>query len=146
MLRGQFEHTTGRPFIDSRMVVPRANLKGEISFLIDTGADTSALMPADAQRIGIDYSTLTGEREAVGTGGVSRSYTEPVLLAFSDPGKSLYIYQVEIVIPEAGPEMLRLPTLLGRDVLNRWSMSYNPSRGRLTIRVVSADFTLPVSP
>jgi hypothetical protein len=34
---------------------------------------------------------------------------------------------------------------LGRDILNRWSMSYNPSRGRLAIRVVSADFTLPTA-
>jgi hypothetical protein len=146
MLIGRFDRATGRPYIEGHLVIPRSNLRGDISFLIDTGADTSVLMPADAQRIGVDYSTLTGEREAVGIGGVSRSHTEPVLLAFSDPGRSLYIYQVEIVIPEAGPEMLRLPSLLGRDILNRRSISYNPSRGRLTIRVVSADFTLPVAP
>jgi hypothetical protein len=145
MLRGRFQRSTGRPFIDGRIVVPRANLKGGIPFLIDTGADTSALMPADALRIGLDYSTLTGQRDAVGIGGVSRSFTERALIVFEDSGKALYIYQVEIVIPEAAPELFRLPSLLGRDIVNRWSMSYNPSRGRLGIRVVSADFTLPVT-
>jgi hypothetical protein len=145
MLRGRFQRSTGRPFIDGRIVVPRANLKSGIRFLIDTGADTSALMPADAQRIGIDYSTLSGDRDSVGVGGISRSYTERALIDFEDACKSLYIYQLEIVIPAPAPEMFRLPSLLGRDILNRWSMSYNPSRGRLAIRVVSADFTLPVT-
>ena len=145
MLRGRFQPSTGRPFIDGRIVVLRANLKGGVPFLIDTGADTSALMPADAQRLGIDYSTLTGERDAVGIGGVSRSYTEPVLIAFEDSDTSLYIYQIDIMIPAAAPELFRLPSLLGRDILNRWSMSYNPSRNRLGIRVVTADYTLPVS-
>ena len=102
-------------------------------------------MPADAQRIGIDYSMLTGEREAVGVGGVSRSFTERALIAFEDVGTALYIYQVEIVISAPAPEMFRLPSLLGRDILNRWSIPYNPSRGRLGIRVVSADFTLTVT-
>jgi hypothetical protein len=145
MLRGRFERSTGRPFISGRIVVPRANLKGEIAFLIDTGADTSALMPADAQRIGIDYSTLRDERDAVGIGGISRSYTEQVLVAFAESDKSLYIYQIEMVIPMAVPELFNLPSLLGRDVLNQWSMSYNPSKHRLSVRVVSADYTLPVS-
>ena len=76
MLRGRFERATGRPYIEGRLVVPRSNLTGDVSFLIDTGADTSALMPADAQRIGLDYSMLTNEREAVGIGGISRSFTE----------------------------------------------------------------------
>jgi hypothetical protein len=145
MLRGRFEGTNDRPYLDGRLVIPRSNLKADISFLIDTGADTSALMPADARRLGIDYATLTGERVSVGIGGVSRSYTEPVLVAFSDPGKSLYVYQIDIVIPAPSPALFRLPSLLGRDILNRWSMSYNPSRNRLGIRVVSADFNLPVS-
>jgi len=99
-------------------------------------------MPADAQRIGVDYSKLTGVRDAVGIGGINRSCTERVLIAFTDPGKSLYVYQIEMVIPTAAPELFRLPSLLGRDILNRWSMSYNLSRNRLSIRVVTADYTL----
>jgi hypothetical protein len=102
-------------------------------------------MPADAQRLGVDYSTRIGERDAVGIGGVSRSFTEPVLIAFADSNKVLYVYRIDIVIPTVAPELLHLPSLLGRDILNQWSMSYNPSRNRLGIRVVTADYTLPVS-
>ena len=145
MLRGRFDTRTGRPYIEGRLVIPRLNLHGDVSFLIDTGADTSALMPADALRIGLPYAGLTNEREAVGVGGISRSFAEQALVAFTDPGKSLFIYRIEIVIPVATPELQRLPSLLGRDILNQWSMSYNPSRGRLACRVVSADYTLPVS-
>lgn len=142
MLRGRFERVSGRPFIEGRLVIPRVNLRDEISFLIDTGADTSALMPADARHLGIDYSPLADERDAVGIGGVTRSYTERALVAFEDSDASLYIYQIDIVIPAAAPDLLRLPSLLGRDILNQWSILYNPSRNRLSIRVVSADFTL----
>lgn len=121
------------------------NLKDDIPFLIDTGADTSALMPADARRLGIDYSILTGERHAVGVGGITRSHTERALLAFEDTDRTMYIYQVDIVIPAANPELFRLPSLLGRDILNQWTMLYDPSRNRLRVRVVSADFTLQAS-
>ena len=114
MLSGRFERSTGRPFVHGRIVVPRANLKGEITLLIDTGADTSALMPADAQRIGIDYSTLTDERDAVGIGGVSRSFTERVLIAFADADERLYVYQIDIVIPTAAPEALPSPFAVGQ--------------------------------
>jgi hypothetical protein len=102
--------------MNGRLVIPRLNLQGDLSFLIDTGADTSALMPADARNLGIDYSTLADERDAVGIGGVSRSYTERALVAFEDSDTSLYIYQIELVIPAAAPELFRLPSLLGRDV------------------------------
>src|SRR5688572_29016650 len=126
MLRGRFEHSTGRPYINGQVVLPRMNLKDDISFLIDTGADSSGLMPRDAQLLGIDYSTLTGERDAVGVGGITRSHTERALIAFEGTDKTLYICQVEIVIPAADPEPFHLPSLLGRDILNQWSMSYNP--------------------
>ena len=43
---------------------------GNISFIFDTGADTSLLMPLDAQRLGIDYEGFEKEEASLGIGGV----------------------------------------------------------------------------
>ena len=40
------------------MFRPRLGWKGNISFIFDTGADNSVLMPTDANRMKIDYRQL----------------------------------------------------------------------------------------
>ena len=58
MLRGRFGDSTGRPYIEGRLIIPRLNIKSDMSFLVDTGADRSLLMPGDGRRLAIDYSKL----------------------------------------------------------------------------------------
>ena len=58
MLRGRFGNTSGRPFLEGRLILPNRNLSFEISFLVDTGADDTILMPADGIRVGLDYGQL----------------------------------------------------------------------------------------
>jgi hypothetical protein len=140
VLRGRFGNTDGRPYIEGRLVLPRLNLKSEVTFIVDTGADHSVLMPRDATRMGVDYAQLTGNVAATGIGGLSQACVEDAILAFSEPGTMLYVYRVQILLPAISPDILHIPSLLGRDILNRWSMTYNPSRNRLQFRVVSADF------
>ncbi len=90
MLRGRFGDTTGRPYIEGRLVIPRLSVRTNISFCVDTGADKTILLPADALRMGIDYSVLVeNPRPAVGIGGVSYNYVEPAIVAFSEPGKEV---------------------------------------------------------
>jgi hypothetical protein len=36
-------------------------------------------------------------------------------------------------------EAARLPSLLGRDVINRWRIDYRPTAGRLLCDVITAD-------
>lgn len=57
MLRGRFGDTSGRPYIEGHVFLPRLEKRGNVSFLFDTGADTS-LMPVDGLRVGIDYAEL----------------------------------------------------------------------------------------
>ncbi len=45
MLIGRFGHTSGRPYFEARVVLPHLNVAGNVSFLLDTGADKSLLMP-----------------------------------------------------------------------------------------------------
>jgi hypothetical protein len=42
------------------------------------------------------------------------------------------------------PDIMQLPSLLGRDVLDRWKMTYDPGAGRLSFRPRSWDQRLPL--
>ena len=59
MLSGRFGGTTGRPYIEAFLSIPSMGINGAVSFLIDTGADSTVLMQADATRLQLDYSQLT---------------------------------------------------------------------------------------
>ncbi len=80
MLRGRFGDTTGRPYIEGRLILPTQGLNSDLSFLVDTGADSSMLMPADALRMGRDYGKLARKTESVGIGGRSPNFVEHATL------------------------------------------------------------------
>ena len=142
MLTGFFGVLSGRPYIEGRVILPRLGLGAGVTFLIDTGADTSILNPADARELGVDFGHLSNRSEAVGTAGVAVSYVEPASIVFTDPGRRIYVYQIDLDIadPVAGVE--GLPSLLGRDVVDRMRMVYEPAKGTLTMTPRSADIAL----
>lgn len=147
MLRGRFGDTSGRPYLEGRLYIPRLSLWSDISFLVDTGADSTVLMPADGARMGIDYGNLTKSTiPAVGIGGQSFNYTEDAWVVFSDTDHALYCYYLDLDILNPIPELMDAPSLLGRVVLNRWVMHYSPTDGVLTFDVVTADRTIPLPP
>ncbi len=50
MLRGRFGHANKRPYIQGRLFIPRLEIWSDVSFLVDTGADKTSLLPADGSR------------------------------------------------------------------------------------------------
>jgi hypothetical protein len=144
MLRGRFGTASGRPYLEGRLIIPRLNLRANLTFLVDTGADCTTLMPSDALRMGIDYAALSGTDLTVGVGGTSLSFLEDAYVAFPEPKRALHVYHIDLRITPDAPELMDIPSLLGRDVLNHWRMSYNPTKDRLTFTVVSADLTVPL--
>jgi hypothetical protein len=119
-------------------------LQGDISFLVDTGADKTLLMPLNSLTLGVDFSKLTGEEPSVGIGGASHNFTKPALLLFVEHRKFLHLYRIDLLIAPPSPEIMDVPSLLGRDVIDRWRMVYNPSRKWLSFTVLSADATIPL--
>lgn len=144
MLIGRFGNTTGRPYIEGRLIFPRLQIRGDISFLVDTGSDRSLLNPVDGNRLRIDYSRLGDEEDSVGVGGISRNYQEREVLVFSEPRRVLYIYTVNLAIAPPSPDIMDLPTLLGREILDQWRLVCEPTRGILTATVRSADARIPL--
>jgi hypothetical protein len=147
MLRGTFGgrygDTSGRPYLEGRLILPRLGIRGDISFLVDTGADASLLSPLDAQRLGVDFSKLEGDGETWGISGVSHNFIEEAVLVFAEPGTALYIYYIDLDIavpdPNTPPD---LPSLLGRDIIDHWRMTYSPIKKNLAFKVLEADHTV----
>lgn len=145
MLEGRFGESTGRPYIEGRLLIPRLRIIGDISFIFDTGADMTVLMPLDADRLGVNYGDLSNTVDTTGIGGISTDFVEPSLIVFTDPGVSLHMYSIDLYISTPSPDIATIPSLLGRNVLDHWTVLYDKPNGRLSAEVVYADFSQSLS-
>lgn len=121
--------------------MPRLERRGNVSFLFDTGADTSLLMPVDGLRMGVDYADLGNTEVTLGIGGLSETFIEPAYLAFLGEGV-LYGYQVELRICQPAEALREVPSLLGRDVIDNWRVIYDKTNMELSADIVFADTTI----
>ena len=145
MLHGRFGESSGRPYVSARVFIPRLGLAGNVSFIFDTGADSSVLMPADAITLGVDYDLLSDPSESSGIGGSASMYPEHAHLTFANAnGDRLYSYDIPLLICDPTPDAMGMPSLLGRDVIDRWRVTYDKSLAELTAEVVSSDAEFPV--
>ncbi len=132
-----------RPFVDCRLSLPRLGITTDITLLVDTGADATYLHPHDGLEIGIPFDLLQDRITSSGIGGVAAYFPEPAVLIFADHAiPQRYGYRINVNIARPGDVGDRLPSLLGRNVIRRWRMDYDPTDGRLEFTVRDADFTL----
>ena len=115
MLEGRFGNTTGSPYVAARISFPRFRLRGTVSFLVDTGADGAILMPADSQKLGINFRSLRHQTESRGIGGLAREFGETAVLSFSDQ-RWIYHYRLTVGIAAPSKHNMSFPSLLGRDI------------------------------
>ena len=140
MIIGGFDGR-GRPYVECRVVIPRLQVNESIRFLLDTGADNTSLHPLDARRARIPFDQLGNRTNSRGIGGTSSYFREPAFLVFDDDSQ-LRIYEVELRIAEPNDNNQRLPSLLGRNIINHWYMQYDPTNSRLDCTVRYADYAL----
>lgn len=109
--------------------------------MVDTGSDVTFLMPKDVLKFGIDYESFSNsdETESTGAGGSFSNYVENATLIFLDSENKLYDYNIEIQIPKYDVGNRSLPSLLGRNIIDRWDMYYKPTSKILTFDVLSWD-------
>jgi len=69
---------------------------------------------------------------------------EPAILAFTDPGVCLYVYNFSVRIAAHTPEIADIPSLLGRDIIDQWAVTYDKFNAGLTAEVVQSDMQFPL--
>jgi hypothetical protein len=146
MIQGRFGNTTGRPYIEGRIVFPRLGIVGNISFLADTGADRTAIMPTDSLRLGVNYAALQNPYVGYGVGGPAASHLENAILVFLESGVRLCVYQFDVLIQQPVAAIMTFPTLLGREVMQNWIFVYDKPHDRLTADVVHVHYDFPLPP
>lgn len=144
MLIGRFGDTSGSPYVESRVAFPRVGKVGHISFLVDTGADRTIIMPTDGRLLQLDYGQLVGNVPTVGLGGACFTFEEWAIIVFTEPNKKAYVYNVKVLIAVQSIENASFPSLLGRDVLNRWRTVIDNVKSKITFTVRSADLVIDI--
>ena len=87
------------PYVKGWLTIPRLGfLSSQITFLVDTGADHTTLMPADAVYAGLDYSALSGSVTTLGIGGLAQLFSERGIVIFEDSGVGLQCYEIDLRI------------------------------------------------
>lgn len=138
MIQGRFETFSRRPVIDCFLTLPAFNASAVVPFLVDTGADCSLLMPADAQRLDIKFEKLIYTRKSYGIGGECKEHRVPALLIVSDH-KTAYAYRFGLSIAEPTPALEECPSILGMDILRFWKLTIDYAERELFFEVRMAD-------
>ena len=143
MIRGEFG-PAGQPAVEGYMMLSRFGIARNITFLVDTGASATCIHPRDGTLIAIPFDQLENPVTSDGVGGPVTYFRERAVLEFVDgDARAVRRYEVDVLIakPAADPmhSITRLPSLLGRDIIDRWRMVYDRAEGVLEFTVRSAD-------
>ncbi len=146
MILGEFG-PTGQPFVEGYLTLPRFGIARNIVFLVDTGAYATCIHPRDGTLAAIPFDQLENPVTSNGVGGPATYFMEPAVLEFVDgEAREIRSYEVDVLVakPAADPthSTNRLPSLLGRDIINRLRMLYDRAEGVLEFTVKSADDVL----
>ena len=147
MIEGYFD-PAGRPYVRAYVVVPSPQPAPEATaLLLDTGADNTFIQPAGARKLGISTQDLSPTGTSRGIGGTISYGTVPAFIAFQErpwPWRKtrLVYFQTEpaVAVPDRGNR--NLPSLLGRDVIDRCRLLYDKTRGKLQLTPHLADGTM----
>ena len=134
MIAGYFS-AQGIPFVESRLSIPRLGIAGRVNFLVDTGATDTLLHPRDGSNLRIPFADLGNPTRRLGIGGTRTYYTESAVALFLDSSGEWQRFDVELRVSPPETDSDYLPSLLGRDVLNKVRMDYDFPERRLELEV-----------
>lgn len=126
IIRGRF--IAGAPYLAVHL--QSVHFRGLVWFLVDTGASRTTLLDRDMRLLNIPAETLEPTiLPLVGIGGSVRSFLarDVEITLASDEGdvgfrQDLWVAQHDLaqLPPDEASRILRLPSVLGRDLLNRF--------------------------
>lgn len=127
----------GAPYIETAFICEKFGIKKSIKFLVDSGASRTIISENDAIRMGIDYSKLEKLEEGMtGVGGIADAYLlKNVELVFLTK-KEIYIEKMDdilVIKHEIKDKLMEermkwIPSLLGRDILDKFTIFINKKK------------------
>jgi hypothetical protein len=119
---------------DSANVIP-------VTFLLDTGAINTIIMPADAARFHVDFHALVPANPILIGGHMLASYYINVWLDLVDQG-SVYSYNInDARIVDPAIYGSSNPNILGQNGWGRWALHLEP--GKVEIDPIKPDLKTP---
>ena len=123
-------YPTPAPFVRMFVVLRELQVEAALSMIVDTGASNTLILWKDIGRLGIDSSRLAGvEKEFMGIGGTITSRKTRAVVEFATEYGEAVKEEIQMFIassPCPHPRLMLLPSVLGRDVLNRYDLTYRP--------------------
>jgi len=122
------------PYVRVILSCPSFFIQSPVIFLIDSGASRTTILDSDAARMRIDYSKLKRfEQGTTGIGGIVDTYILPdVTLTFRTPDglheerfKEIFVLKHGTQDDKTLERVRKLPSLLGRDVINKYELVLN---------------------
>ena len=130
------------PAVRAFISIERLEVEGYVKLLIDTGAFSTAMLDKDRELLGIDLERI--ERAPVkigGIGGLVDTYlARNAKLSFRTQNGE-YVEMVDVLVlkhdlvevPEdVAGRILAMPSLLGRDVMRKFKLTYSEGEERVT--------------
>ena len=111
MIAGQFTDD-GLPIIECTVFLPRFGLSGQVTFLVDTGSDTTILHPDAATDLGCPFNLLDNPAEFISAGGALLYHMEQAVLSFNDSDGGTPEFEINISIAKPDPVTNGLDSLL----------------------------------
>ena len=129
MISGFFRNGAG--FVNAHLISEKLGMGETIEFLVDTGASRTTLLDKDVICLGIKYDKLRRyEQDLSGIGGSVETYVvDDSLLLFGECAMKIPVFvarhPLETMDKEERIKILRFPSILGRDVINRFRLIFD---------------------
>ena len=132
-IRGLFKTDMG--FVNAHVISESASIDKTIEFLVDTGSSRTVILDKDALLLDIDYNKLGKPQQDLGGigGSVKTDIIEHAILVFETDEREIELRLPVFVLRHGLEEMpeeeqikiLRIPSILGRDVINRFRLIFD---------------------
>jgi hypothetical protein len=138
-LRGYFRKgTLDAAYAIAVVAIPSLHVRQSIEFLIDTGATRTTILDRDAVTLGLSYTKLHKLKQPLlGLGGLIETYVaRDSALYFKTEDGFEHKELAELLVvkhKKVDENIMRIPSVLGRDILNKYKLVYDRQHGLAVI-------------
>lgn len=142
IIRGEWGDD-GAPYVATTVYSRAMERPRRVLFLVDSGANNTTILDRDAVAMDVQYDQLVKrDRGATGVGGTVDAYQMRDVILYFESNEGLHMVKMSWVnvlrhqyrTPTDARAFLQLPSLLGRDLLNRHEVILNRKKGLVLFR------------